>query len=471
MYRLVRKFRARVKTHEIILLCVVLVFALIFGRGAGQWYQSTGRSYSLVASVNAMGGAHGAVPFATGGEPDEHGEQAAYDLLAAGDSDITGGFFASNNRSWQLQPAGGYSASYLSLLGDASAQGADATAQDGQYERPGDGEDNPAYRWEDGEDDTEGVADHEGSADIADPPVPTGSAGHADAPGGTGDPDGAAPGADSGGTRGSGSQPPANEPEAPLYTVKVIYYGDRHVFQTVSKKVSELFAENGIFISGDDKITGAYLDGTIDSDLYIEVKRVTQKTIYEEVKIPAKIVYRDNPEITGGQSKVIRNSSDGLKRIEYLLTYENGVQISKTAVKEEVITEAVSGIIEQGSTGTRTGKGGVEFTYSKVIDVKCTAYTSSYEDTGKRPGDPGFGITKSGEVAREGLVAVDPSVIPLGTKMYIEILDEGVEDYGFAVAADTGGKIKGKKVDLYFDASREKLLQFGVRKAKVYIID
>jgi 3D (Asp-Asp-Asp) domain-containing protein len=358
-------------------------------------------------------------------------EPAAYDFLVAGKDNVSNGFYASA-RAGLLQPAGGYSASYLSLLGDAANNASPKTSGD-----------------------INNIEDEYNNSDTAAETYSESSA---------------VSGFETDGAeRQSGA-----EGDRPAYTVKVIYYGDRHVIRTAGKKVSDLFDEHGFIISENDKISGAYLDGFIDSDLYIEITRVTQKTVYEEVKIPAKTVYRDNAELTGGQPKVIRNSADGLKRVEYLITYENGIQASKNAVKEEIISEAVSGIIEQGSTGNtgkRIGKGGVEFSYSGVIDVKCTAYSNSFEDTGKRPGDPAYGITKSGMVAREGIVAVDPGIIPLGTKLYIEILDDSVEDYGFAIAGDTGAKIKGKKVDLFFDAPRETLLRFGVRKAKVYIID
>ena len=438
MYRLVRRFRARVKTQEIIIFGITLSFAVIFGCGAGKWYNDTGRESWLVASVNIAGGDNDAV-YATGGVPGDIESQTAGAQPTAQNDDFSGGFFSSP-KAGTLPPANGYSASHLALLGDVSASDTDIAVTDGAGE-PNNPEDD-LYLHPDA-----GGAENAGDEAADFPP----GAGH--------DADEAA------------AKPSDSVSDQPVYTVKVIYNGDRQVIKTVGKKVSDLFVEYGIILSPDDIMTGAYLDGFIDSDLYIEIKRVTQKTVTEEIRIPAKIVYRDNAEITDGQSKVVRQGSDGLKRVEYVITYENGIQTGKDAVKEEIIKEAVSSIVEQGSSGTRIGKNGVEFTYSKVIDVKCTAYTSSYEDTGKRPGDPAFGITKSGTVARKGIVAVDPSVIPLGTKMYIEILDDTIEDYGIAIAEDTGGKIKGKKVDLYFDATREELKEFGVRKAKVYIID
>jgi len=449
VYRLVRKIRARVKAQEFALLSATVAFALLFGCGAGYWYKEAGRGIPLIASVNIAGGVYGAA-VETENEPGSGEGRGSYDLFAVREDAGTSGFFTSP-RARLLQPANGVTASYMGLNSEARAQGDDDRTDnmsDNTSIEPGADD---TVRGQNTGDATGARADGQAAGDTEGMPDDM-AMGHADA------------------DEDAGQQ---EDPLADLtqYTVKVIYYGERHVIQTTGKKVSELFDEYNFTLSEHDKMTGAYLDGIINSDLYIEINSVTKKSIVEEVKIPAKTVYRDNAELSGGQTKVIRNAADGLKRMEYALTYENGVQVSKVLIKETVVKEAVSGIVEQGSAGARKGKGGIDFSYSKVIDVKCTAYTASYEDTGKRPGDPGFGITKSGMVAKEGVVAVDPTVIPLGTKMYIEILDDSIEDYGFAIAGDTGGKIKGKKVDLYFDATREQLLQFGVRKAKVYILD
>ena len=70
--------------------------------------------------------------------------------------------------------------------------------------------------------------------------------------------------------------------------------------------------------------------------------------------------------------------------------------------------------------------------------------------------------------AQRGVVAVDPSVIPLGTKLYIEA-EDGSWRYGYAVAGDTGGNIRGNRIDLFFD-SRAEALQFGRKQARVYVL-
>jgi 3D (Asp-Asp-Asp) domain-containing protein len=99
--------------------------------------------------------------------------------------------------------------------------------------------------------------------------------------------------------------------------------------------------------------------------------------------------------------------------------------------------------------------------------MKATAYTSDYASTGKSPGDYGFGRTATGTQARRNpngfsSIAVDPRVIPYGTKLY-------VEGYGYAIAEDTGGAIKGNIIDVYFNSAGE-CSNWGVRYVNVYIL-
>ncbi len=102
----------------------------------------------------------------------------------------------------------------------------------------------------------------------------------------------------------------------------------------------------------------------------------------------------------------------------------------------------------------------------KSISVLATGYTAGIESTGKRPGHPLYGITRSGVKVMRGQVstiAADTKVLPIGTLLFIP-------GYGYGVVADTGSKIKGKRIDLYFDTTRQVYKEWGKKQVTVQVI-
>lgn len=103
---------------------------------------------------------------------------------------------------------------------------------------------------------------------------------------------------------------------------------------------------------------------------------------------------------------------------------------------------------------TSKDRSGIPKKYVKVMNMHASAYSSQ---------DPGTGhYTATGARLKKGIVAVDPNTIPLGTRLYIE-------GYGYAVAEDIGGAIKGMRIDLAFE-KRAEALKFGRQTVKVYIL-
>ncbi|HEX3029348.1 MAG TPA: 3D domain-containing protein [Clostridia bacterium] len=104
-------------------------------------------------------------------------------------------------------------------------------------------------------------------------------------------------------------------------------------------------------------------------------------------------------------------------------------------------------------------------------DFIATAYDLSYRSCGKYPGHPAYGITFSGTKAVKGrTIAVDPEVIPLGSKVYVEFPKEYQNLDGWYVAEDTGNKVKGKIIDVFLGKSALKeAMEFGRRKVKLKI--
>lgn len=200
----------------------------------------------------------------------------------------------------------------------------------------------------------------------------------------------------------------------------------------------------------------------------IEIYDVEEVVEILEEAIPFGSIVKKNSSVELGSSKTIQEGKEGLKQIETLKRYVNGQLTNESVVKEEIVEKPIEKIVEKGSKERiiATSRGNTD--YRKAVVMSATAYDLSFASCGKNPGDKGYGITASGTKARPGAVAVDPKVIPLGTKLYIESLDS-TEDYGFAVAEDTGGAIKGNKIDLFFHSGKD-VKNFGRRKVKVYIL-
>ena len=77
-------------------------------------------------------------------------------------------------------------------------------------------------------------------------------------------------------------------------------------------------------------------------------------------------------------------------------------------------------------------------------------------------------ITATGSKVHKGVVAVDPDVIPYGTRMFI-VANDGSYVYGLSTAEDCGGAIQNNRLDLYFDTA-DQCFQFGVRDCTVYFL-
>lgn len=208
------------------------------------------------------------------------------------------------------------------------------------------------------------------------------------------------------------------------------------------------------------------LDETLEGNT--PFKEIRYEVDRDTVKYETKIVYNDKKYID--YKEVIQTGQEGMKKKIYQDAYEDGRLVSKSLEEEIIYKEPVEQIIEVGTREYLTiASRGLNIRYEKEMDMIATAYDLSYESTGKYPDDPYYGITASGAKAQPGTVAVDPRVIPLGTKLYVASLD-GSPDYGYAVALDTGGAIKGNKIDLFME-NGEDVYQFGRRQVKVYILE
>jgi 3D (Asp-Asp-Asp) domain-containing protein len=160
-----------------------------------------------------------------------------------------------------------------------------------------------------------------------------------------------------------------------------------------------------------------------------------------------------NREVGRGRVLKVESGVEGRKYTRYAQIMSGEKLVAEKVVKRTVHPPSPT-VFHMGPDGYATSRG--SFNRARVARMESTAYTP----------DAGLGSratfrTATGRRAQYGVVAVDPRVIPLHTLLF-------VEGYGFAVAADTGGAIKGNIIDVCLPTNAE-CRQWGRRQVTVHI--
>jgi 3D (Asp-Asp-Asp) domain-containing protein len=199
----------------------------------------------------------------------------------------------------------------------------------------------------------------------------------------------------------------------------------------------------------------------------IDLRTIGWSTRGEYEVLPFEREYVESFLVPVGETVVYREGQNGLSRRAYQREYIGGALVYESFMAEYVAIQPINEIMHVGVAlppGTGLSACGELFNYSRMILMESTAYTLSESCTGRTPDHPWWGITASGMHAAVGIVAVDTNVIPFHTRMYIE-------GYGFAVAGDRGGAIRGYKVDVFLDTMAE-VRQWGRRhNVRVWILE
>ncbi len=239
-------------------------------------------------------------------------------------------------------------------------------------------------------------------------------------------------------------------------TVKFVLNGESVEFKTDFKTVGDIIKAKGL--SEEEGIAVEPEESTAIKDgMEIVVKTKELKTITEERPMSFETVVKETTDLEAGETKVTQEGQNGLKKVTIQETYVGGELTDKEITNVEVIEEPVNKIVLKGiRNSVKDTTTGTNYAYTRAIDVEATAYTAYNGD--------GWGNqTASGMTTAVGVIAVDPSVIPLGTRLY-------VEGYGLAVAGDTGGAIKGNRIDLFFNTSSE-CTNYGRQRTTVYVLE
>lgn len=251
--------------------------------------------------------------------------------------------------------------------------------------------------------------------------------------------------------------------------INVEFDGQKKKIMTYKDIVKDALTGKPVGLGLNDKLVGARSDDRVVKGMDIKVVRIKQDVVSVKSSIPFKTVSRENDSLVKGQQKVIQEGKEGIRVKDYKVLYEDGKATARQLIKDSIKSAPVNRIVELGTVMSFRTSRGDTVRYKKVLTMRATAYTASYASTKKHPGDPGFGITYTGMRVRKGIVAVDPRVIPLYSKLYIEGIGR-IKDYGYAVAADIGSAVKGNKIDLYMQDTAA-CLNWGVRKVNVYILE
>lgn len=223
---------------------------------------------------------------------------------------------------------------------------------------------------------------------------------------------------------------------------KITADGKTRKYRTLANTVSEALKDKNVKVGKND-IVEPGLDELLTKNMKIVIKRVKIKEETKEEKIEFKTVTKDDSSLDEGTTKVVTEGVEGKAKVTYKVTYVDGVESSRSEISRETLTAAVDKVVANGTRINFDGQ-----SYSRKLVVKAYAYT-------------GGGTTAMGTRARVGEIAVDPSVIPLGSEVYIE----GV---GARRAEDTGGNIVGNTIDIYMDTNTE-CISWGARYVTIYI--
>lgn len=251
--------------------------------------------------------------------------------------------------------------------------------------------------------------------------------------------------------------------------VTLIADGQEVTYLTPEKTVGAFFTAEEVVVNELDKVSSS-MEDAIANGMAITIIRVTTEVVEENQSIAFTVQEKKDSTIDKGKTVVKQEGVKGERVVTKKLTFEDGVQVSEEVLSTEVLKEAVDKIVHVGTKNTtvygkkpsassiNASRGSAipsSLNYSKAFRVEATAYA-------------GHGITATGTKPVRNpngwsTIAVDRNVIPLGTKVY-------VENYGYAIAEDVGGAIKGNKIDIYVNSTAE-AYRWGRRTVTIYILE
>lgn len=260
--------------------------------------------------------------------------------------------------------------------------------------------------------------------------------------------------------------------------VQITADGETKAYETSAQTVEDALEKCGVQLGEEDRVEPALTEKVKDG-MEITVRRVEVKEEVQTEEVAYETEYQDTASLYEGETQVKTEGVPGEKEVTYKVTYVDGEEESREAASEKVTKEPVAEVVLRGTSQKEEASGGVDVSggngtgnvagtfvdmygntvsYSSMMSGTCTAYSV-----------PG-GTTSLGWDAVYGVVAVNPNIIPYGTKMYITSPDGSVV-YGYGVAGDTGGAAMAGDIlaDLCYN-TLEECSQIGRRTMNIYIL-
>jgi uncharacterized protein YabE (DUF348 family) len=243
------------------------------------------------------------------------------------------------------------------------------------------------------------------------------------------------------------------------FPLSLVVGGKKQDVWSTSTTVADFLSQQGITLNELDRVEPE-LNQTVTKNAVINVIRVEKVTDVVEEPIKYAIITKNDKNLEKGKQEVVTEGQEGLRSKRYEVILENGKEVSRKLVSEKTMREKQDKVVAMGtkvivaqvSRGTSEPAG-------KEFYVTSTAYTASCN------GCSGYTATGINLRANPNMkvIAVDPSVIPLGTKVW-------VEGYGYAIAADTGSAVKGFKIDVFYP-SKSDAYRWGRKRVKIKILN
>jgi len=216
--------------------------------------------------------------------------------------------------------------------------------------------------------------------------------------------------------------------------------------RTRGRTVGDALAEMGLGVAGLDQISPP-LETELYDNAAIRIVRVREDVEVTEAIVPFETVFRPDANLLIDTQQLITAGAEGITRSRFRVRYEDGIEVERALEDKWQAQQPAQQVIGYGQRilpQTFTAADGQVLTYWRKVRMAASSY--SVGTAGVSPNVPWYGRTRTGDVMRFGIVAVDPSVIPLRSKVY-------VPGYGIGDALDTGSAVRSKRIDLGYDDS------------------